>query len=337
MNLRLTIDPSLEARLNQILERVELELHAATQFPDPLAQISTHHLMDAGGKRLRPLLALVAAQFGPDADNDEVLDAAVVVELIHLATLYHDDVMDSAPLRRGAPSAHEVWGNHVAILTGDLLFARSSLLMSKLGPEAVRIQAETFERLVLGQLHETVGPTSPQSDAPEVDPISFYLGVLGDKTASLTAAAARLGAKFAGASPEAQAAVARYGEALGVAFQLADDVLDFTATSSGKALGTDLRDGVATMPVLLLQHRVTTGQASAAEQGLVAQLTGDLTEDAELASLISRIGQSNVIGQTLALAEDWSAAAIAALADLPDCPAKEALTQLAQAVVTRSV
>lgn len=330
MNLRLSIDADLEGRLNQILARVEQELHEATQFPDELAQDSTHHLMDAGGKRLRPLLALLAAQFGPAGVTPQVLDAAVVVELIHLATLYHDDVMDSAPLRRGAPSAHEVWGNHVAILTGDLLFARSSLLMSRLGPEAVRIQAETFERLVLGQLHETVGTPAT------ADPVLFYLEVLGDKTASLTAAAARLGAKFAGAPLAVQDALARYGEALGVAFQLADDVLDFTSSDSGKALGTDLRDGVFTMPVLLLQQRVASGLASSSEVELVEKLAGDLSDDAALASVIRSVGESDVIGQTLALAQQWSDEALAALADLPDSPEKDALTQLAQAVVTRS-
>jgi heptaprenyl diphosphate synthase len=185
--------------------------------------------MDAGGKRLRPLLALLAAQFGPDGVNQQVVEAAVAVELIHLATLYHDDVMDRAPLRRGAPAAHEVWGNHVAILTGDLLFARSALLMSGLGPAAVRIQAETFERLVLGQLHETVGAP------PDADPVFFYLGVLADKTASLTAAATRLGAMFANAPVAVQNALAEYGEALGVAFQLADDVIDFTGADQATA------------------------------------------------------------------------------------------------------
>ena len=337
MNLQLVVDPELEARLNLILARVETELHAATQFPDPIAQVSTHHLMDAGGKRLRPLLALLAAQFGPLGVTSEVLDAAVVVELIHLATLYHDDVMDLAPLRRGAPAAHEVWGNHVAILTGDLLFARSSLLMSKLGPTAVRIQAETFERLCLGQLHETVGlPLDPATGLPGADPVAFYLGVLADKTASLTAAAARLGAKFSGAPLAVQEALAAYGEALGVAFQLADDVLDFTAVNSGKALGTDLRDGVATMPVLLLQQRVGAGTATAAEVDLVAALQGDLTDDAVLANVVAQIRDSDALAATLEAARTWSAQAVAALADLPQSPQKQALTNLAEAVITRT-
>src|SRR6478672_6100802 len=153
----------------------------------PLVDDASRHLVNAGGKRLRPLLTLLAAELG-DGSRREVIDAAVVVELTHLATLYHDDVMDSAPLRRGAPAAHEVWGNSVAILTGDLLFARASATVAGLGPDAVRIQAATFERLCLGQLHETVGPR------PDEDHVAHYLQVLADKTASLIATSARFGA-----------------------------------------------------------------------------------------------------------------------------------------------
>lgn len=339
MNLDLGLPPELESGLSEVLQRVEAELHNATKFSDPLAEVSTHHLMDAGGKRLRPLVTLLAAQFGNSptepgrivgAENPAVLDAAVVVELTHLATLYHDDVMDSAPLRRGAPSANEVWGNHIAILTGDLLFARSSALTANLGPEAVRIQAETFERLVLGQLHETVGPP------PGTDPVAFYLDVLRDKTASLTATAARYGAMFAGAPLEVQLALARYGEAMGVAFQLADDVLDFTSANSGKAVGTDLRENVVTMPILLIQQRVANGTASPDELMLIAGLAGDLSDDAVLADLVELLRKSSALIETLELAAEWSAAAVAALAPLPDGPEKLALQNLATAVIARS-
>ena len=135
---------------------VESRLAEAVAHTDELADSVSRHLVEAGGKRVRPMLTLLAAHLG-DADRPEVLDAAVVVELTHLATLYHDDVMDSAPTRRGAPTVHALWGNSVAILTGDLLFARASRVVAGLGPQAVRIQAATFERLCLGQLHETVG------------------------------------------------------------------------------------------------------------------------------------------------------------------------------------
>ncbi len=211
------------------------------------------------------------------------LDAAVVVELTHLATLYHDDVMDSAPTRRGAPAAHEVWGNSVAILTGDLLFARASAVVAGLGPQAVRIQAETFERLCLGQLHETVGP------GEDDDAIEFYLQVLADKTGSLIATSARFGAMFAGCEPTVVQQVTRYGELAGVAFQLADDVIDLRsdAATTGKTPGTDLREGVATMPVLLLRRRVAAG-GSEADVSLLEAIDSDLSDDAALADVVGR-------------------------------------------------
>lgn len=243
-------DDALAERLSGRVALVEELLRDAVTYADPIAHDASRHLVDAGGKRLRPLLTLLTAELG-DGNRREVIDAAAVVELTHLATLYHDDVMDSAPLRRGAPSAHEVWGNSVAILTGDLLFARASSIVSGLGPEAVRIQAQTFERLCLGQLHETVGPR------PDEDPVEHYLQVLADKTASLIATSARFGAMFAGCRPDVVRTVTQFGEIVGVAFQLADDVIDLTSDGSvtGKTPGTDLREGVPTMPALLLRSR----------------------------------------------------------------------------------
>src|SRR5690554_2878562 len=242
---------ALDEAVSSRLALVEERLRDAVAQSDRLANATSRHLVDAGGKRLRPLLTLLTAQLG-DGHRPEVLDAAVVVELTHLATLYHDDVMDSAPLRRGAPSAHEVWGNSVAILTGDLLFARASGIVADLGPEAVRIQAATFERLCLGQLHETVGPEL------EEDPVEHYLQVLADKTGSLIATSARFGAMFAGCDATTVQQVTNYGELAGVAFQLADDVIDVVsdAATTGKTPGTDLREGVPTMPVLLLRQRL---------------------------------------------------------------------------------
>ena len=250
-------DADLGERLSARLEIVEERLRDAVTNVDPLADDASRHLVNAGGKRLRPLLTLLAAELG-DGSRLEVIDAAVVVELTHLATLYHDDVMDSAPLRRGAPAAHEVWGNSVAILTGDLLFARASATVAGLGPEAVRIQAATFERLCLGQLHETVGPR------PDEDHVAHYLQVLADKTASLIATSARFGAMFAGCRPEVVAIVSAFGEKIGVAFQLADDVIDLTSdgATTGKTPGTDLRERVPTMPALLLRARAASPDAT---------------------------------------------------------------------------
>jgi len=321
---------ALDAVLQPRLELVEERLRDAVAQSDALADSTSRHLVDAGGKRLRPALTLLAAHLG-DGGRPEVLDAAVVVELTHLATLYHDDVMDSAPTRRGVTSAHEVWGNSVAILTGDLLFARASSVVAGLGPQAVRIQAETFERLCLGQLHETVGPS------PSDDPIEFYLQVLADKTGSLIATSARFGAMFAGCAPTIVNQVTRYGELAGVAFQLADDVIDVRsdAATTGKTPGTDLRERVATMPVLLLRRRVEAGGTDE-DRALLEAIDGDLSDDAALAHTVGQLAAHPVVDETAALAAQWSARAVEAIANLPEGDVKDSLVAFADALVARA-
>ena len=322
---------ALEAAITPRLALVEERLRDAVAQSDRLADATSRHLVDAGGKRLRPVLTLLTAQLG-DGNRPEVVDAAVVAELTHLATLYHDDVMDDAPTRRGAPSAHEVWGNSVAILTGDLLFARASMVVAGLGPAAVRIQAETFERLCLGQLHETVGP-----DAGE-DAVDHYLMVLADKTGSLVATSARFGAMFAGCDRDTVAAVTQFGELAGVAFQLADDVLDIRSDSdvSGKTPGTDLREGVSTMPVLLLRKHIANGAASAADTALLSLIDGDLSSDEALAEALAGLRAHAVVDETAALAREWVDGAKAAIAGLPDGDVKDALLGFAEALVARA-
>jgi len=321
---------ALEAAIQPRLALVEERLRDAVAQSDRLADATSRHLVDAGGKRLRPLLTLLAAQLG-EGSRPEVLDAAVVVELTHLATLYHDDVMDSAPTRRGAPAAHEVWGNSVAILTGDLLFARASRVVAGLGPQAVRIQAETFERLCLGQLHETVGPAEGE------DPVVHYLDVLADKTGSLIATSARFGAMFGGCTPDVVERVAQYGELAGVAFQLADDVIDIRSEAevTGKTPGTDLRERVATLPVLLLRERVRQGGA-AEDAELLAAIDGDLDDDAVLRDVVERLREHTVITETVELAQDWADRAVEALDGLPEGEVKDALVAFAEALVARA-
>ncbi len=321
---------ALEATLEPRLALVEERLRDAVAQSDTLADATSRHLVNAGGKRLRPMLTLLTAQLG-DGLRPEVIDAGVVVELTHLATLYHDDVMDSAPTRRGAPAAHEVWGNSVAILTGDLLFARASRVVAGLGPEAVRIQAETFERLCLGQLHETVGPGKND------DPVAHYLQVLADKTGSLIGTSARFGAMFAGCDALTVQQVSTYGELAGVAFQLADDVIDIRSDTeqTGKTPGTDLREGVATMPVLLLRQRVAEG-GSQDDRELLAAIDGDLHDDAVLAQVVQQLRVHPVLEQTSARARQWSEQAIGSIGNLPEGDVKDALISFAEALVARA-
>jgi heptaprenyl diphosphate synthase len=329
LDLRLP-DDALDEGVRIALGHVENRLLEAVAQADRLADDASRHLVVAGGKRVRPMLTLIAGHLG-DADRPEILEAAVVVELTHLATLYHDDVMDSAPLRRGAPSAHAVWGNTVAILTGDLLFARASRVVAGLGPEAVRLQAATFERLCLGQLHETVGPTEDD------DAVEHYLQVLADKTGSLIATSARFGAMFAGCAPEVLDVVASYGERVGVAFQLADDVIDLASdgATSGKTPGTDLREHVPTLPVLLLRRHVARAGDTASRE-LLEVLDGDLSDDAVLSAAVRRLAAHPATAQARDEAVRWAREAVGALEPLPPSAAREALRAYAEAVVART-
>lgn len=309
--------PQLEKCISPALQAVENRLLEVVSNADETINPPTSHLAEAGGKRLRPVLTLLTAQLGDPslATGEQVRDAGVAVELTHIATLYHDDVMDDAPLRRGAPSAQMVWGNSAAILTGDVLVARGSQLVAALGPEAVLCHAKTFERLCMGQLHETL-----QRPAG-TDPVDHYIHVLADKTGSLIALSARYGAMLSGAGQETERIVEEYGEKLGVAFQLADDCLDLESDSatSGKTPGTDLREAVDTMPVLLLRRALAAGKLDAAGQSILSALSSsDLRDDDALAQVVAQLREHPVLARTREMAADWARQAIAALDGLEE-------------------
>ncbi|MCC5576680.1 MULTISPECIES: polyprenyl synthetase family protein [Microtetraspora] len=319
------VDERLAADLANGLAAVEKLLRSSVESEDAFVTEASRHLIEAGGKRFRAMLVLLAAQFGnPDAPG--VVPGAVVIELTHLATLYHDDVMDEAPVRRGSPSANARWDNTVAILTGDYLFAQASEILADLGADIIRIQAQTFSRLVRGQIRETIGPSEG------VDAITHYIQVLADKTGSLIATSGRFGAMLAGAPAEVTTRLTEACEAIGVAWQLGDDLIDVAAPTadSGKTPGTDLREGVHTLPVLYA-------------------LASDRPEDARLRTLLSGpVAEENVdealelLRANTAMAEAreellrWAGRAKSALAGLPDIPAREALVGLCDYVVERS-
>ena len=316
-SLPLNAPPQLEGRIIPALEAVEARLLDVVSNADETINPPTSHLAEAGGKRLRPVLTLLTAQLGDTglAVGEQVLDAGVAVELTHIATLYHDDVMDEAPLRRGAPSAQTVWGNSAAILTGDVLVARASQLVAALGPRAVLAHAKTFERLCMGQLHETL----PRPAG--TDPVDHYIRVLADKTGSLTAVSARYGAMLTRAGAGVEALVQDFGEKIGVAFQLADDVIDLTSDSAttGKTPGTDLREGVETMPVLLLRQALAAGELDAAGQSILSALsTMDLCDDVVLAGVVARLREHPVLARTRQMALSWAREAVAALEGLEE-------------------
>ena len=325
--------PELESRIIPALQTIEDRLMEVVTSADETINPPTSHLAEAGGKRLRPVLALLTAQLGDPAlaTGEQIRDAGVAVELTHIATLYHDDVMDEAPLRRGAPSAQTVWGNSAAILTGDVLVARASQLVAALGPEAVMAHAKTFERLCMGQLNETFGPQDGD------DPLKFYIQVLADKTGSLVASAAAFGAMHAGADQATIDALTQFGERLGVAFQIADDVIDLgpEAGASGKTPGTDLREGVDTLPVLLLRRAQSNGNLDPEGQKILSMLGGDLSSDQALAALVERLREHDVVSQTRELARQWCDSSLECIADLPDGEAKQALISFAHLMVDR--
>jgi heptaprenyl diphosphate synthase len=319
------------AAIESGLAEVEAGLLEQMRFSDELADVTSRYLLEAGGKRVRPTLTLLTAQLG-DGNNPDVITAAQAVEVTHLASLYHDDVMDEAQMRRGVPSAQAVWGNSVAILTGDLLFARASNLIASLGERALTIQSNTFERLVLGQLHETTGPVAGE------DPIAHYLQVLADKTGSLIATAGVVGVIFGNADEAYREPVELFGERIGVAFQLIDDVIDLSAEveQTGKTAGTDLRAGVPTLPLLYLRA-AAADDAEASD--LLARIEHDVNDPdagADFAAAVAELRDHQVTRDTLAEAQRWADSAVEALAPLPDGPVKKALTKFAEAIVERS-
>lgn len=324
-------DRRLAAIIEDGLERLEKRLTTETKFSDALAQSTARYLLEAGGKRVRPVLAFLTSQLG-DGITDDVIAASVSIELTHLATLYHDDVMDEAEKRRGVPTAHTVWSNSVAILTGDLLFARASKILAELGERAVRLQAATFERLCLGQLHETMGPQEGDN------PIEHYLDVLADKTGSLIAASARLGVIFSGAPAEYEQAVVDFGERIGVAFQLVDDVIDLAPPedSTGKRAGTDLRAGVATLPALYLASEAEHDREAAELANRIAALGRGELSDAEGDEVIAALREHSVTARTRAEADRWARSAVEALDPLPDGQVKKTLIRFADTVVERT-
>ncbi|NUT45421.1 MAG: polyprenyl synthetase family protein [Thermoactinospora sp.] len=335
--------PALSARVSDRLELVERHLREAVSDGFPMLREAAGHLLEAGGKRMRPLLVLLGAEFG-DPGAPSVIPAAASVELVHVASLYHDDVMDEAPLRHGVPSAHVKWDTKVAILVGDYLFARAAGLEL---PEQARVeQARCVAHLVAGQVRESAGP------APGDDRLDHYLQVLQEKSASLIRFSARLGGLCAGAPPHVTTALAEYGELLGMAFQLSDDLIDVLSEpdESGKGAGTDLRAGVLTLPALhalaLSGADLRAGHLSdehprtgGAEAGRLAELlaTGPLTDPALHAEALTLLRRSPAMLTARAEVERYAAEAAAVARALPANPARAVLLALSRQVGHRTI
>ena len=319
------LDKALEASLLADMAKVEELMRSHIKGNYPLVIETSRHLVEAGGKRLRPLLTLLAAQFG-DPSNYDIIKAAVCCELTHLATLYHDDVMDDAVLRRGVISANKKWDNAVAILTGDYLFSKVSDMLADIGPEAVKLQAKTFERLVIGQIKETQGKSEGLSQ------IDHYMKVVADKTGSLIATSARFGALLSGASGQTVEVLTKFGEKIGVAFQVADDLLDISSneTASGKTPGTDLKEGIPTLVTLYV-----IASNNPADKDLISKLNGPISES-DLPGVITQLRSHKALSDVKDYLANVANEANDLLTDLPEGAAKQALKNLTFALVNRS-
>ena len=319
-------DPVFAQNVRDGVARVEELISTELRGADELMKEAVLHLFEAGGKRFRPLFTVLSAHVGPNPDGWQVTVAGAVIELVHLATLYHDDVMDEAQMRRGAPSANARWGNNIAILAGDYLFATSSRLVSRLGPDAVRIIAETFAQLVTGQMRETKGVPAGE------DAVSHYLKVVSEKTACLIAAAGRMGGAFSGANPDEVERLGRIGGIIGTVFQISDDIIDIESDpdESGKLPGTDLREGVHTLPVL---YALT--EAGPDADRLRELLKGPVTEDDAVAEALLLLRASGGIAAAKATVRQYAAQARSELAGLPDVPGRRALASLVDYTVNR--
>jgi heptaprenyl diphosphate synthase len=317
--------PALATRVQEGMVRVDDLILATVDHDDPLIAQASAHLAEAGGKRFRPLLTLLASELGTGV-GDQVIAAGAGVELTHLASLYHDDVMDEAEVRRGVPSANAKYDNSTAILVGDLLFGKASELVAGLGAQAVLIQAQAFVRLCAGQIRDD------RPCPPGDDPVDYYLGVLHDKTGSLIATAARYGAMFGGCSDDVVELMAAYGERLGVAFQLADDLIDIAseATETGKTPGTDLREGVDTLAVLYAKQGTDPADARLREL-----LSGDLRDDDRLAEALALLQANPAVERARETTRAVGVEAVALLGPLPESDTKAALSALVTSVVER--
>ncbi|KAA0882528.1 geranylgeranyl pyrophosphate synthase [Corynebacterium sp. HMSC055G02] len=322
------VDEALEATITEGMRKSEDLLITELGRGEDFLVERVSHLAHAGGKRFRPMFTMLAAQFGENPECDKVITAATVLELTHLATLYHDDVMDEADKRRGVPSANSRWDNTVAILAGDYLFAAASRLLAELGSESVAHFAETFGVLVTGQMRECLNDL----DLPIEERIERYLKVIAEKTGVLIASAGYLGAYHAGASAEISNALRRYGELIGIVFQIVDDIIDISSNTdqSGKTPGTDLREGVFTLPVLYALQEDTP-----AADRLREILVGPVSDDALVDEALELLAQTNGVARAMEKVNELLDESDRVIADLPDCAAKEALRHVARYTVER--
>jgi len=297
------------------VERIEAALVASVQTGDAYLNEIASHLIVAGGKRLRPVLTVVAAQVAGGPSSDDAVQGGIACELVQTGSLYHDDVMDEAATRRGVETVNAKWGNLQAILAGDFLLSRASEIAASLGTEVAALLARTIGRLCEGQIEElrhTYNAARPETS---------YVASIAGKTASLYATSARIGGIVAGVDRPSIDALTRYGEAFGMVFQIVDDVLDVTATDDqlGKPAGHDMVEGVYTLPVL------RTLQAGGIAAASLLDLLGKPLEPAERDKALEIVRANGGVASARETAREWADVAVHACDALPATEATEAL------------
>ena len=296
------------------MDRVEDALRGSVEAFDPFLTDVAGHLIAAGGKRIRPALTMAAALAAGAEVTDEVVLGGVAVELVHIGSLYHDDVMDEADSRRGVESVNHRWGNLVAILAGDFLLAKASEIAASLGTDVAALLARTIGRLCEGQ----VGELQTAFNASRTE--EQYLASIGGKTASLTAAACRIGGLVASLPPNETDALTNFGDSFGMAFQIRDDILDVVGDeqSLGKPAGQDLVEGTYTLPVI----RALRDDAIA---GDLRPLLGRMLDTPERDKARDIVRGSRGVEEAMAVAREHAAFAAEALTPLRGNPAADGL------------
>ncbi|MGA2520094.1 MAG: polyprenyl synthetase family protein [Acidimicrobiales bacterium] len=308
--------------LSDDLARLEPELVTAVGSGDPFLDEVTTHLISAGGKRLRPCLALAAATGGRRPASAEDLLGAVAVELVHLASLYHDDVMDDALVRRNVDSVNARWGNLIAIVAGDFLLARSAEIAASLGTEIAGLLANTLGQLCQGQVTEVHGAFSPARTEDD------YLRTIEGKTAALMSTSCRIGALTGGAARPEVEVLTRFGRCFGMLFQLRDDVLDVVASDEelGKAAGQDLAEGIYTLPVLFALEDPATGSE-------LRPLLGQPLDQPERDKARAIVADSDAITRTVTTGRRFVDEAVEAAAAVGDATLGRALGDVARSLL----
>jgi len=309
--------------VQQELAQVEAALEAVRRSEFPRLEGMLEHVLVGGGKRLRPTIALLAGRFG-EYRPERLVPLAASIELLHTATLVHDDVIDASETRRGRPTANARYSNMVAVMLGDYMFAHAANLVCRTESlEVVKLFSHTLAAMASGELTQDMSVYQYGQDT-----LGYFRRIAG-KTASLFAASAEGGALIAGAPKEWRAALRSYGENVGMAFQIVDDILDFTGDEAelGKPVGSDLMEGTLTLPALLLMERYP-------DDNPIKKLFRDKRQE-HLAEAIALIQSSDVVDQSYSVARDFRDRAVAALEPLPDTPDRAALIDLADYVLDR--